>query len=203
MIGTGRTTMGILEGARLRPDDVLLVTAAAGGIGTLLIQEARNVGAVSVGAAGGPSKVDLVRRLGATVAVDYSDPGWTDAVRAALDGREVTVVLDGVGGQLGRGALELIGPGGRLLMFGWASGEVLPLSAMDIYARGLTVGVAVGPKLLSRPGGLRDLETAALEAAASGRLVPQIGQAFPLANAAQAHTALETRATTGKVVLKP
>jgi NADPH:quinone reductase len=115
----------------------------------------------------------------------------------------VTIALDGTGGMLGRAALELIGVGGRLLMFGWASGEPIPLSAMDIFARGLTVGVAVGPKLLSRPGGLRELETRSLEAAATGRLVPLIGQAFPLARAAEAHTALETRATMGKTVLKP
>lgn len=203
MIGTGRTTMGILETAALTADDVVLVTAAAGGIGGLLIQEARTLGAVPVGVAGGPAKVEQVRRLGAEIAVDYTEPGWPDAVRSALDGREVTVALDGVGGGLGRAALELIGVGGRLLMFGWASGEPIPLSAMDIFARGLTVGVAVGPKLLSRPGGLRELETRSLEAAATGRLVPLIGQAFPLARAAEAHAALESRATMGKTVLKP
>jgi NADPH:quinone reductase len=203
MIGTGRTTMGILETSALTAEDVVLITAAAGGIGSLVIQEARNVGAASVGVAGGATKVDVVRRLGATVAVDYTRPGWAEEVRSGLDGREVTVVLDGVGGALGRGALELLGVGGRLLMFGWASGEPIPLSAMDLFARGLTAGVAVGPKLLSRPGGLRELETRALDAAATGRLIPLIGQTFPLAKAADAHAALETRATTGKVVLKP
>jgi NADPH2:quinone reductase len=203
MIGTGRTTMGILESAALRPDDVVLITAAAGGIGSLLVQEARNVGAVAVGVAGGAAKVDVVRGLGADIAVDYTSPDWPAAVRSALDGREVTVALDGVGGSLGRGALELIGVGGRLLMFGMASGELLPLTAGDLFARGLTAGVAIGPKLGRRPDGMRDLETAALTAAATGRLAPLIRQTFPLAKAADAHTALETRATMGKVVLKP
>jgi NADPH2:quinone reductase len=203
MIGTGRTTMGILEGAALRPDDVVLITAAAGGIGNLLVQEAVAVGALAVGVAGGAAKVEVVRRLGATVAVDYLRPGWADAVRSALDGRPVTVVLDGVGGSLGREALELLGIGGRLLMFGWSSGTQLPLTAGDLLRLGITAGPAVGPKLLRRPGGLRELETAALAAAASGRLRPLIGQTFPLAKAADAHAALESRATTGKVVLKP
>ena len=203
MIGTGRTTMGILEGAALRADDVVLITAAAGGIGSLLVQEAVRVGALAVGVAGGTAKVEVVRRLGAAVAVDYTVPDWASVVRAALDGREVTVALDGVGGELGRGALELLGVGGRLLMFGWSSGAQIPLTAGDLLARGLTAGVAVGPKLLRRPGGLRDLETAALAAAASGRLAPLIGQTFPLAKAADAHTALESRNTMGKVVLKP
>jgi NADPH2:quinone reductase len=203
MIGTGRTTMGILETAALTADDVVLITAAAGGIGSLIVQEARNLGAVAVAVAGGSSKVDIVRRLGADVAVDYSVPGWSDEVRAALDGRDVTIAIDGIGGELGRAALELIGVGGRLLMLGWASGKPTPLSATDLFARGLTAGVAVGPKLLRRPGGLRELESLALAAAASGRLIPLVGQAFPLAKASDAHRALETRATVGKVVLKP
>src|SRR5439155_1630095 len=170
-----------LETAALTADDVVLVTAAAGGIGGLVLQEARNVGALPVGMAGGAAKVEQARQLGAAVAVDYGEPGWPDEVRAALDGREVTIALDGVGGALGRGALELLGVGGRLLMLGWASGEPIPLSAMDIFGRGLTVGAAVGPKLLRRPGGRRELESRALDAAATGRLVPLVGQAFPLA----------------------
>jgi len=203
MIGTGRTTMGILETVGITADDVVLVTAAAGGIGNLLIQHIRAVGATAVGVAGGESKVDQVRRLGATVAVDYTRPGWTDEVRDRLGDREITIVLDGVGGELGRGALELIGVGGRLLMFGWSSGEPIALTAMDLFARGLTAGVAVGPKLLRRPGGLRELETRALDAAATGRLTPLIGPAYPLERAADAHRALQSRATMGKTVLKP
>jgi NADPH2:quinone reductase len=199
MIGTGRSTMSILDAAGLTAADVVLVTAAAGGIGSLLVQEARNLGATSVGLAGGAAKVERVRALGATLAVDYSEAGWAEAVRKEFD---VTVALDGVGGELGRGALELVAPGGRLLMFGWASGEPIPLTAMDFFARGLTVGAAIGP---GRAGGasLRELEIRALEAAATGRLTPQIGPVFPLARAAAAHAALESRGTTGKVLLKP
>ena len=73
MIGTGRTTMGILEVAQPTPDDVVLVTAAAGGIGSLLVQAAHNVGAVVAGVAGGPDKVERARKLGADVGVDYRD----------------------------------------------------------------------------------------------------------------------------------
>jgi NADPH:quinone reductase len=201
MIGTGRTTLAILEVAAIEAEDVVLVTAAAGGIGTLLVQAARNAGAAVVGVAGGADKVERVRRLGAP-AVDYSRPGWSDRVREALDGRDITVALDGVGGELGRGALELIAPGGRLIMFGWSAGEMTRLSAGDLYSRGLTVSAAIGPRIQKRPGGIRDLEVQALAAAASGRLVPAISR-FPLADAAAAHIALETRATVGKAVLIP
>jgi NADPH2:quinone reductase len=202
MIGTGRTTIGILDVAQITADDVVLVTAAASGVGNLLVQAARDAGATVVGVAGGAGKVERVRALGADVAVDYDAPGWGDAVREALGGREVTVTLDGVGGELGRGALELLGVGGRLIFFGYSSGEPTRLSVGDLYARGLTASAAIGPRIQRWPGGLRDLETKALAAAAAGRLVPLV-QRFPLAAAAAAHAALETRATTGKVVLIP
>lgn len=201
MIGTGRTTLAILELAGLTADDVVLVTAAAGGIGNLLVQEARAVGATAVGVAGGAAKVEQVWRLGAAVAVDYTTATWTDAVRAGLDGRDVTVVLDGVGGELGRGAFDLLGTGGRLIMFGYSSGGPTQFTGEDLWSRSLTASVAIGPRILRRPGGMRDLETAALAAAASGRFTPLIGRPFPLADAAAAHQALETRATIGKTIL--
>jgi NADPH2:quinone reductase len=203
MIGTGRTTMAILDVAGLTKDDVALVTAAAGGIGTLLVQAARNAGAVVVGAAGGAAKVEQVRHNGAIVAVDYTDPGWTDAVRDAFDGAGVTVAFDGVGGRLGRDALELVGVGGRVVLFGWSSGVPTQLSAGDLFARGLTATAAVGPRILSRPGALRDYEERSVAAVASGELVPLVGQRFPLAESAAAHAAIETRATVGKTVLVP
>jgi NADPH:quinone reductase len=202
MIGTGRTALGILEVAALTSDDVVLVTAAAGGLGTLLVQAGRHAGATVVGVAGGAAKVARARELGATVAVDYTRSDWTQAVREALDGAEVTVALDGVGGELGREALELIGAGGRLILFGFSSGEPTRLSAGDLFSRGLTASAAIGPRMLKRPGGMRDLEEQALAAADEGRLVPLV-QRFALADAAAAHTALETRATIGKAVLVP
>jgi NADPH2:quinone reductase len=192
MIGTGRTTMAILDDAAIGPDDVVLVMAAAGGIGSLLVQAARAAGATVIGAAGGPEKAERVRALGADVAVDYSAPGWTDRVG------EVTVALDGVGGELGRAALERLAPGGRLILFGFASGEPTRLAAGDLFQRGITVSAAIGARVRAT----RALEERALAAAAAGTLVPAL-QRFPLADAAQAHAALERRATAGKVVLIP
>jgi NADPH2:quinone reductase len=202
MIGTGRTALAVLEVAALTKQDVVLVTAAAGGLGSLLVQGARHAGAAVVGAAGGSDKTQRVRELGADVAVDYAEAGWGDAVRRALDGREVTVALDGVGGAIGRAALELVGVGGRLILFGMASGSPTELTAGDLLSRGLTVSAAIGARIAQRPGGLRDLEERALAAAAEGRLVPLV-QRFALEQAAAAHAAIETRATVGKTVLVP
>jgi NADPH:quinone reductase len=202
-IGTGRTAQGVLEVADLSADDVVVVTAAAGGLGTLFVQAALTAGAEVVGLAGGAAKVDLVRSLGATAAVDYRAPGWPDDVRAALDDRQPTLLLDGVGGAMARTAFDLLAPAGRVVVFGWASGEPLEFTSADLYARGLAATVAVGPRMLRRPGGLRGLETRALDEAAAGRMVPHVGRPFPLAEAAAAHRALEGRATVGKVVLVP
>jgi NADPH:quinone reductase len=192
MIGTGRTAMAVLDDARITADDVVLVTAAAGGIGSLLVQAARAAGATVIGAAAGPAKVAHVRALGADAAVDYSAPGWTDRVG------EATVALDGVGGELGRAALELLAPGGRLILYGFASGEPTRLTAGDLFQRGITVSAAIG----ARARATRELEERALAAAGAAALVPAV-QRFPLADAAQAHAALEERATIGKVVLTP
>ena len=200
MIGTGRTTLGILEVAALTPGDVALITAAAGGIGSLLVQAVRAAGAVAVALAGGEAKVARVHELGATVAIDYTAHDWAEAVREALGDAQVTVAFDGVGGEVGRGALELLAPGGRLILFGWSSGEPTRLSASDLFARGLTASAAIGPRILNRPGGMRDLEEQALTALADGRLVPLV-QRFALAEAAAAHAALEARETVGKAVL--
>ena len=202
MIGTGRTAMAVLEAAALTADDVVVVPAAAGGLGALLVQAAVDAGAFVVGLAGGAAKVAIVRDLGAHVALDYRRETWPAEVRDALDGREVTVVLDGVGGAAGRSALELLAPGGRLLMFGYSEGTPTPVTSEDVWARGITVTTAIGVRLMRRPGGLRELEERALAAAAEGRLTP-LRTAFPLKDAGAAHAALEARATTGKVVLVP
>lgn len=201
MIGTGRTAVAILGSAALRADDVVVATAAAGGLGSLFVQAARNAGAAVVGLAGGAEKTERVRELGATAAVDYLASDWPERVRAALDGREVSVVLDGVGGDLGRQALELLGPGGRMVVFGWSSGEPTALTTMDVFGRSLTVTTGLGPDF-GGPERKRELEATALAEAGAGRLVPLLSR-FPLADAAAAHRALESRATVGKTVLIP
>ncbi len=185
MIGTGRTAMMILDAAAITADDVVLVPAAAGGLGALLTQAARNAGATVIGAAS-PDKLD---RVIADVVVDYTQPGWTDGIG------DVTLVLDGVGGEPGRAALERLVRGGRQVIFGWSAGEITRVSGGDIVSRALTVSSALG-----LGGALRPLEERALAAAADGSLTPLLTR-FPLAEAAAAHEALEARRTVGKVVL--
>ncbi|MFG2941771.1 zinc-binding dehydrogenase [Streptomyces sp. NPDC048282] len=200
MIGTGRTALGILQFMAPGPESVVLVPAAAGGVGTLLVQYAKHAGATVIGLAGGPEKVERVRADGADLALDYTDPGWPDRVRERF--AAVTVVLDGVGGEVAREAVALLGDGGRHLVFGWSAEGIG--DGRGHFVEGLSERV-LGPAMLRRTGGpdpLRTLELRALAEAAHGRLRPAVTR-FPLAEAATAHRALETRATIGKVVLEP
>ncbi|WP_328561188.1 zinc-binding dehydrogenase [Streptomyces coelicoflavus] len=202
MIGTGRTTMGILQFADLGPGSVAVVTAAAGGIGTLLVQYAKNAGATVVGLAGGPEKAALVAANGADLAVDYTEPQWPAKARAHLGGRAATVVFDGVGGDAAREAVALLGPDGRHLVFGWSAKG--PHDNRPYLVEGVSRQV-LGPVMMEKAGGAnpaRTLELRALVEASEGRLVPAVRR-FPLADAAAAHRALESRGTTGKVVLEP
>ncbi|MET9436305.1 zinc-binding dehydrogenase [Streptomyces sp. NPDC006551] len=217
MIGTGRTTLGILQFTELGPDSVAVVPAAAGGIGTLLVQYAKNAGATVIGLAGGPEKVALVQDNGADLAVDYTLPHWPDEVRAFL-GRlprtpsggtpMATVVFDSVGGDTGRAAVDLLGKGGQHLVFGWSGkgphdGEPLTFTEEELAARGITSESVLGPVMIQKAGGdIRNLELASLAAATAGHLRPAV-HPFPLAEASTAHRALETRGTVGKVVLIP
>ncbi|MGC4941582.1 zinc-binding dehydrogenase [Kribbella sp. DT2] len=191
-IGTGRTVTGVLEQAALTADDVVLVTAAAGGMGSLLVQSARNAGATVVGLAGGAEKVRQVRELGAQIVVDYRQADWVDQVV-----EKPTVVLDGVGGEVGQRAFELLAVGGRILMFGWSGGGPVQITTADLMERGLSATWAIGPKLMHR---LRELESEALRHTVEGEWAPLV-TSFPLSKAADAHRALENRETVGKVVL--
>ena len=202
MVGTGRTALGILEEAVPGPADTVLVTSAAGGLGTLLVQAAVRAGATVVGAAGGPHKCALVAASGAH-AVDYLEPDWAAKVAALLgDDRPVTVVLDGVGGGTGRAAFDLIAPGGRLVVFGYTSGTVVPVDVADVLDRGVAVTGAIGARMFARPGGIQALAERAVALLAAGEWRPAV-TSYALFDAAEAHRALEARGTTGKVVLIP
>ncbi|MER5425808.1 zinc-binding dehydrogenase [Streptosporangium roseum] len=200
MVVTGTTTVGLLDIADLTSDDVVLITSAAGGIGRLVVQFAHRLGATVIGAAGGPAKTAAVRELGADIAVDYNLPDWAATVRDALGGRGVTVVLDGVEGDKGRAAFGLLAEGGRYITIGAASREEFRPDETELKERGVRFTDAL-MLLLEGQDGSAD-EARALAAAADGILQPAF-QSFPLSQTAAAHAALESRATTGKVVLVP
>ena len=194
LLADGRTATMMTRAADVRPGDRVLVEAAAGGVGSLIVQLAKAAGARVVAAAGGARKLAAATDLGADVAVDYTDAGWQKRVRDAVGA--VDVVFDGVGGDIGRAAFDLLDRGGRMVSFGLASGTWTTVSDDEAADRGVTL---VRPS--ATPADLRAYTESALAEAAAGRLRPVIGQRFPLADAAGAHAAIQSRATIGKTLL--
>ncbi|NBE96396.1 zinc-binding dehydrogenase [Nonomuraea sp. K271] len=188
LLADGRTAVGLATAAAPRPGEWVLVEAAGGGVGSLLVQLARDAGARVVGAASSAAKRDLAAGLGAELTVDYTDPDWARLVRTATGGLDV--VFDGVGGEIGTAAQGLLKDGGRLSVYGMAGG---PMTTPDPR-----VTAVAWPAT-----DLRELSRQALDLAATGRLRPVIGATFPLESAAEAHAAIEARAVTGKTLLRP
>ncbi|MCX5043030.1 zinc-binding dehydrogenase [Aldersonia sp. NBC_00410] len=197
MVGTGRTALGLLDAAALTGDDTVLVTAAAGGVGSLLVQLAHRAGVPVVAVAGGPAKAEIALGLGATLAVDYLDADWPSCVRAA--GLRPTVLFDAVGGRFGDAAIDLLERGGRVVAFGDVAGSIDTTDA-QLADRDITRAIGVGPGSKFTPENIRRWAAQALAMAAAGELTATTTR-FSLADAANAHARLESRTTIGKVVL--
>ncbi|MFC4533557.1 zinc-binding dehydrogenase [Sphaerisporangium dianthi] len=195
----GVTGFGVFDAAEVKPGDWVLVTAAAGGMGVMLVQLARAAGARVAAAARGERKLDLARRLGADLAVDYTEPGWAERVREATGGAGPDVVFEGAGGEIGRAAFAIAAPGARYSAHGAPSGGFSPIDPAEAGRRRITVrGIQdVQFSMAER----QRLAARALAEAAAGRLRPVIGRTFPLDRAAQAHAAIEAREILGKALL--
>ena len=186
------------------PGGAALVHAAAGGTGLLLVQMLRAAKIRVVGTCGSAEKATLVRDAGADEVVRYDQGDFVAAARAATGGRGVDVVYDGVGRDTFDGSLASLRPRGLLVLFGQASGPVPAFDLQRLNAGGSLV--VTRPSLAHFVGTRAELEEragAVLGAIAAGQLSVRIGARFPLARAADAHRALEGRATTGKVLLIP
>jgi NADPH:quinone reductase len=195
LLADGRTALALMRLAKVQVGERVLVEAAAGGVGSLLVQLAGRAGATVVATVGGAAKVSVAKGRGASIAVDYSEPGWDERVRA--QGGPVDVVFDGVGGEIGRKAFDLLRDGGRFCMYGMASGSFTDIADDVATKRDVTVlrGIALSPK------DMRELTASALAQATAGRLRPFIGQTFPLAQVADAHAAIASRTAIGKTLL--
>ncbi|MEU6804332.1 zinc-binding dehydrogenase [Streptomyces neyagawaensis] len=199
LLNDGTTALTVLEAAEVTKDDQVLITAAAGGLGSLLVQLSHAAGARTIAAARGERKLATAHERGADVLADYSDPDWTTRVREATGGRGVDVVFDGVGGAVGRAAFALTAPGARFSAHGAPSGSFTDVDTRAAQERGVRLR---GIQDVQRSAeDRRRLATRAVEAAASGELRPLIGRTFPLAQAAAAHRALEAREVIGKALL--
>lgn len=188
----------------LRPGDRCVVHAAAGGVGLLLVQIAKRRGAYVIGTAGSDEKAELARGAGADEVIVYTREDFVAATRRTTGGEGVQVIYDSVGRSTFLPGFDLLAPRGMMVLFGQSSGPVDPLDPQLLNQKGSlfltrpTLGhyVATREELLDRAGDLFGW-------VARGELSVRIGAEYPLAEAAEAHRALEGRRTTGKVLLRP
>ncbi|WP_026341083.1 zinc-binding dehydrogenase [Actinomadura atramentaria] len=187
LLADGRTAHLQFEAAQPKKGERVLVEAAAGGVGSLLVQLAKNAGLTVVAAVGNDRKAQVARSLGADEVILYQEPGWEK------NAGDIDIVFDGVGGEIGRAAFTTLREGGRMSSFGLASGAWTGISEEEAQERGITLTPAS-----PTPEQVRAATAKALD----GTLTPLIGQRFPLERAADAHRAIETRATVGKTLLE-
>jgi len=188
----------------LAAGETALVHAAAGGVGLLLVQMAKRLGAHVIGTVGTDEKAALARDAGADEVVIYTREDFAPAVRRLMDGKGVHVVYDGVGKDTFTGGLNVLRPRGMMVLFGGASGPVAPFDPMILNQKGslfltrpvLAHYIATREELEQRAGDV-------LGMIVRGELRLRIDREHPLGEAAQAHRDLEGRKTTGKLLLRP
>ncbi|MDX6611052.1 MAG: NADPH:quinone reductase [Blastocatellia bacterium] len=184
--------------------ETALVHAAAGGVGSLLVQMCKKRGARVIGTAGSEAKAQLARDAGAEDVIIYTEQDFETETRRVTDGAGVHVVYDGVGKSTFEKDLNVLRPRGYLVLFGGASGAVPPFDLIKLSQK--------GSLFLTRPSlhhyihtreELEERSSAVLQMIAAGELKLRIHQTYALAEAAQAHRDLEGRKTTGKLLLIP
>ena len=201
----GMTAHYLVHGTRdTRPGDTALVHAAAGGAGLLLVQTLARAGARVIGTCSTAEKEALARGAGAEQVIRYSEVDFAPEVRRLTEGRGVDVVYDSVGASTFEGSLACLRPRGLLVLFGQSSGPVPPFDLNRLNGAGSLF--VTRPSLAHYLQDRAELEAragAVLGAVADGSLQVRIGAKYPLERAAEAHDALESRATAGKLLLIP
>lgn len=198
LIADGRTAVGLHRSAGIQPRETVIITAAAGGVGSLLVQLAKASGAHVIALAGRADKLDRARNLGADATVNYRDHDWTAQLRAAApDGADV--IFDGIGADTTADLFATARRGGRYVQHGAAGGSwgtIDPAVATDREVTVITLA-----EIGTTAQELFSFTERALDLAAQGAIRPIIGQTYPLNEAAAAHAAIESRSTVGKTLL--
>ena len=189
---------------KLQSGETALVHAAAGGVGLLLVQMAKKIGARVIGTAGTQEKAQLAREAGADECIVYTEKDFETETRRLTDEKGVHVIYDGVGKDTFDKDLNILRPRGYLVLFGGSSGAVPPFDLIKLSQKGSLY--ITRPTLAHYTAAREELEWRAndvLQMIVRGDLKLRIHKAYPLADAQQAHRDLEGRKTTGKLLLIP
>ena len=183
--------------------ETVLITAAAGGVGTMAVQIAKLQGARVIAAASTAEKRSMAEQLGADLVIDYSESNWHRRVLDATDGVGVELILESVGGEICEGCQQCWAPEGRMVIFGKASGTPGLLSGDDLlFGNRTAYGMAVG-MVIEDTSLLRSSMQQLFDWIAQGTVRLVVGETHPLRDASVAHRRLVGRQTTGKIVLVP
>lgn len=188
----------------VQPDDMVIVHAAAGGVGQILSCWAKSLGAFVVGTAGSQAKCDLARSAGCDIAIDYSHEDWPATLLAATGGRKARVVYDSVGKDTFMKSLDCAAPFGLVVLYGAASGPAPAIEPELLNKKGCLFLTRPSVFLHNAdPASFRANAADLFDAIATAMVKVEIGARFPLAEAARAHRAAESRTTTGAILLLP
>ena len=205
MMLQGMTARYLLRGCYdVKKDDVILIHAAAGGVGSIVCQWAKHLGATVIGTVGSPEKAELARANGCDYAILYNDEDFTARTREITGQDGVNVVYDSVGQATFIKSLDCLRPMGMMVSFGQASGPVSPLDLSVLAAKGSLF--LTRPSLMTYTAKREDLLAHAADLFAvvqSGAVKIAVNQSYPLAEAARAHRDLEARKTTAATILVP
>jgi len=206
-----------MEMARLRPTDRVIVTAAAGGVGTAAVQIASRFGCEVLGLAGSDDKLSRVRELGATATVNYRDPAFGQRLDEVVGDRGVDVVLETVGGEVYRRCFDALAPFGRVVVVGFAGMNLVKWNPLtwwrtwrdapraDIQELAVaSVGVLASHLgyLLADEARLLRVQRDLGEFVRSHGIRPVVGATFPFDEVTKAHRLMESRRSVGKIVLR-
>ena len=201
-VAYGTSHLGLTYKARLTAGETLLVHGAAGGVGLTAVEIGKRLGARVIATAGGPEKLAVAAAAGADHLLDSRSNGLREAVKELTQGRGVDVVYDPVGGPLFEASLRATAAGGRILLVGFASGEVPQIPANILLVKNIAaIGFYWGAYRTLAPRAMQQSCEELVRWLGEGSLHPHVSQTFALTDAVQALQALKARRTTGKVVL--
>ena len=199
----GTTYHALVDRAKLRAGETLLVTGAGGGVGIAAVQLGKALGATVIAAAGSPAKLEAAKAAGADHTVDYTSENLAERVKAITNQAGAGVIYDAVGGDVFDACLRAIAWEGRVLVIGFASGRIPDIPANRLLLKGCSaVGVYWGAFAARDPAANRRNFDRLFELYAEGKIDPKIGRTYPLADAARAIEDLENRQIVGKAVIR-
>lgn len=188
---------------KVRAGDTILIHAAAGGVGLILSQWARHLGATVIGTVGGPLKTALAREAGCNYVIDYTHEDFVARVREITNGMGVSVVYDSVGRDTFSGSLECLAMRGHLVNFGQSSGSIEDFSVAQLSHKSLTLTRPILFHYIATRSELEEVAGHLFRVVIDGTVKVRVNQSYSLADIARAHEDLERRSTTGSTVLLP